>query len=150
MPQDILSHLGVVNAWLITSLAFVLASLSPEDTLLDLCLPLPFLLTKFQIPIPIPLCKFRLRFSIKRTNSQWRIIYSHYGPSKVHDSDFFFQIVENISSWKARWELLKDAAFCFEQILEAAPHKTAAVQSLISHLRHYRSKTNKYWEQLGK
>ena len=33
---------------------------------------------------------------------------------------------------KARWELHKDAVCCFEQILEAAPHKTAIVRPLTS------------------
>ena len=31
---------------------------------------------------------------------------------------------------KARWELYQDAAYCFEQILEAAPYKTKAVLPL--------------------
>ena len=35
---------------------------------------------------------------------------------------------------KARWELLKNAMCCLEQILEATPHKTAAVWQPISHL----------------
>ena len=33
---------------------------------------------------------------------------------------------------KAWWELHKGAAYCFVQILEAAPYKTAAVQPLKS------------------
>ena len=36
---------------------------------------------------------------------------------------------------KARWELHKNATCCFEQILEATPNKTAAVQPLTSHLK---------------
>ena len=35
---------------------------------------------------------------------------------------------------KARWGLYKDAADCFEQILEVAFYKTAAVWLLTSHL----------------
>ena len=38
---------------------------------------------------------------------------------------------------KDRWELHKNATFCFEQILEAAPHKTAAVEPLTSHLTNH-------------
>ena len=38
---------------------------------------------------------------------------------------------------KTRWKLHKDATCGFEQILEAAPHKTAAVQLLISHLTNH-------------
>ena len=38
---------------------------------------------------------------------------------------------------KARWELHKDAACCFEQLLEAAPHITAAVWPLTSHLTNH-------------
>ena len=34
---------------------------------------------------------------------------------------------------KGRWELLKDAACCFEQVLEAALHETAAIWQLTSH-----------------
>ena len=44
---------------------------------------------------------------------------------------------------KVRWELHKDAGYCFEQILEAIPNKTAAVQPLTSHLKNHPSKTNK-------
>ena len=35
---------------------------------------------------------------------------------------------------KYRWELHKDTVYCFEQILEAAPNKTAVLQPLTSHL----------------
>ena len=38
-------------------------------------------------------------------------------------------------------ELHKDAVCCFEQILVAAPYKTAAVWPLASHLTNYPSKT---------
>ena len=41
---------------------------------------------------------------------------------------------------KSRWELHKDAAHCFEQILEAAPYKTAAVQPLTSYLTNHLNK----------
>ena len=34
---------------------------------------------------------------------------------------------------KARWEQHKNAASCFEYILEVAPRKTAAIQPLTSH-----------------
>ena len=39
---------------------------------------------------------------------------------------------------KARWELHKNAACCFEQVLEAASDKTA-VWPVTSHLRNYSS-----------
>ena len=44
---------------------------------------------------------------------------------------------------KAWWELHKNVLSCFWQILEAAPHKTAAVLPFTSHLTSYPSKTNK-------
>ena len=44
---------------------------------------------------------------------------------------------------KVRWELHKDVVCCFEQILEAAPHKTAAVWPFASHLSNNPNKTNK-------
>ena len=44
---------------------------------------------------------------------------------------------------KAGWEVHEDAVSIFEQILEAAPHKTAAIQPFISYLIKYKSKTNK-------
>ena len=37
------------------------------------------------------------------------------------------------------WELHKDAACCFEQILEAALHKTAVVWPFTSYLTNYQS-----------
>ena len=44
---------------------------------------------------------------------------------------------------KAWWELCKDAAACsFEQILAAAPNKTAVARPLVSHLTNYSSKTS--------
>ena len=47
---------------------------------------------------------------------------------------------------KATWELYRNAACCFEQILEATPHKTAAVRPLTSHLANHPSKMKKtYW-----
>ena len=46
---------------------------------------------------------------------------------------------------KATWELLKNASYCFEQMLEATPHKTAAVQPLNSHLK---TKMKKTWKIL--
>ena len=42
---------------------------------------------------------------------------------------------------KAWWELHKDAACCFEQIMKAAPNKTAAVRPLTPHLTNHHSKT---------
>ena len=44
---------------------------------------------------------------------------------------------------KALLELHKYNECCFEQILEAAPHKTASVRQLISHLTDHPSKANK-------
>ena len=44
---------------------------------------------------------------------------------------------------KAIWELHKNVMCCFEQILEATPHKTLAIRPLTSHLTNYPSKTNK-------
>ena len=38
---------------------------------------------------------------------------------------------------KDNWKLHKNAMCCFEQILEATPHKTAVVRSPISHLRNH-------------
>ena len=47
---------------------------------------------------------------------------------------------------KAQWELHKNAKCHFEEVLEAAPYKTAAVQPLISHLANDLRKTSKtYW-----
>ena len=52
---------------------------------------------------------------------------------------------------KARWELHKDATYCFKQILDVAPNKTATVRPLTSHLRNNPSKMSKiYWAFLGK
>ena len=44
---------------------------------------------------------------------------------------------------KAKWKLHKNAACCFERILEAAPYKTAVVRPFISHLANYPQKTRK-------
>ena len=38
---------------------------------------------------------------------------------------------------KVWWELHNDAAYCFEQILEAASYKTAALQPLASYLSNH-------------
>ena len=44
---------------------------------------------------------------------------------------------------KARWKLYKDAEYCLERFLEAAPHKTPAVQLLTYHLTKHPIKTSK-------
>ena len=49
---------------------------------------------------------------------------------------------------KAKWELYKDAVYCFKQILEAAPHKTAVIWLLASHLTNNLNKTNKISQPL--
>ena len=52
---------------------------------------------------------------------------------------------------KARWELQKDAARCFKQILEAASYKTTAVWPLTSHLTNNQNKMSKIcWALLEK
>ena len=48
-----------------------------------------------------------------------------------------------MSGEKARLEQHKDAAYCFEQILEATPYKTAAVWPLPSYLINHPSKMKK-------
>ena len=49
------------------------------------------------------------------------------------------------------WELYKGAVYGFEQILEAAPYKTAAIRSLTSHLTNHSCKTKKTcWALLKK
>ena len=45
---------------------------------------------------------------------------------------------------KARWELSKDVAVCFEQILGVASNKTAAVRPLTSHFTNHPSKLNRH------
>ena len=52
---------------------------------------------------------------------------------------------------KTMWEQHKDIACCFEQILKAAPYKTAAVQPLMSDFSKHPNKTNKTcWALLEK
>ena len=50
---------------------------------------------------------------------------------------------ETLGGKKTREEQLKNAACCFEQILEAALYKTESAQPLTSYLTNPRSKTNK-------
>ena len=47
------------------------------------------------------------------------------------------------SEKKARWELHKNTLYCFEQILEATPHKNADGWSLTSHLTSHLTKMKK-------
>ena len=49
---------------------------------------------------------------------------------------------------KARWELHKNVKCCLEQILEAIPHKTAAIWPPTSHLSNPPSKTDKTCREL--
>ena len=44
---------------------------------------------------------------------------------------------------KAKWEPDKNTSCCFEQILEATPHKTVVIRRLASHLTNHPYKTNK-------
>ena len=66
--------------------------------------------------------------------------------------DFFQAVVVSILIYgcanemhgeKARWKLYKNVSYCFEQIMEATLHKTAAVRPLTSYLTTHSSKTNK-------
>ena len=57
----------------------------------------------------------------------------------LHHLDFIKRLRE-----KAKWELLKDAACCFEKIQEAASHKTVAVRLPTSYFTNHPSKT--CWE----
>ena len=50
---------------------------------------------------------------------------------------------------KAKWELHKDDVYCFEQILEAALHKTAALWPFTSHIANHPSKMSKTWLTLS-
>ena len=50
---------------------------------------------------------------------------------------------------KVRWELPMNVTSYFEQILEATPHETTAVQPLTSNLKNFPSKTD-MWDTAGK
>ena len=57
----------------------------------------------------------------------------------------------NAQRKKTRWDLLKNAACCFEKILGATPNKTAVVRPPASHFTNYRINTNKtYGTLIGK
>ena len=45
-----------------------------------------------------------------------------------------------------KWKLHKNAMRYLEQIQEATPHRTTAVQPLTSHLKNHPSKMNKIWD----
>ena len=47
------------------------------------------------------------------------------------------------SGEKARWELCKNTAYCFDEILEATPLKIAAVWLLTPYLKNHPSLVNK-------
>ena len=77
--------------------------------------------------------------------------------------DFFqavavFILLHRYTTWtlkkthwaQAWWELQKNATCCLEQILEATPHKTAAVQSSACHFPNHSRKTNKTYGALLK
>ena len=69
--------------------------------------------------------------------------------------DFFQAVAINTTVWvhhinpneihgeKDKWELHKIASYCFEQILKATTHKTAAVQPFTFDLTNHPSKTRK-------
>ena len=49
---------------------------------------------------------------------------------------------------KAEWELHKNGTYCYEQILEVASVRAAAVRPPASHFANYSSKTNKTCREL--
>ena len=52
---------------------------------------------------------------------------------------------------KARWELHKDAAYCFEQILKAATYKAAGLRLLTTHHTSHPKRVSKIrWAPLMK
>ena len=62
-----------------------------------------------------------------------------FDPSNKVKQDFFQPGCLNIIVWMHHI----DATYCFEQILEATPNKTAAVLPLTSYLKNHPSKMNK-------
>ena len=60
-------------------------------------------------------------------------------PSAITMSVLLYNFYE-MPGEKAWWELHKDAEWCFKQILEAAPNKTAAAQLLDTDLTNLPSK----------
>ena len=91
------------------------------------------------------------RNDIKRLLIIWK-----FNLSNQIKQDFFQAVTVSIilyrsTTWtlikhrekKLNWELHKNAAFCLEQILEAAPNKTVGVQAPASHLTNHSNKTNK-------
>ena len=59
-----------------------------------------------------------------------------------------YDVSKEMDEEKVRWELHKNAAYCFEQILEAAHYKIAAVRPLTSFLTNLPSKMGKtYWRR---
>ena len=63
-----------------------------------------------------------------------------YSPS-VDDYKYTYLGFNKMLQEKARWELHMNDTFCSEQVLEAAPHKTVAIQHLSSHLTSHPNKT---------
>ena len=57
---------------------------------------------------------------------------------------FYWSTNDGVSMHKSLQELHKDA-ICFEQILEAAPYKTATLWSLTAYLTNNQSKPSKAW-----
>ena len=57
----------------------------------------------------------------------------------LHHLDF------NENVWKkARWELHKDAAYCFKQIMESTPNKTVVVGLHRSHLAYHQIRLTRH------
>ena len=59
----------------------------------------------------------------------------HVSTVRLHHLDF-----NEMLRQKARWELYKDSAYCFEKIQKTAPYKIAFVQPITSHLTNHSSK----------
>ena len=107
----------------------------------------------------VNLCLAKAWTAINRLSIIWRSnlsdkIKRDFFPSHSCLNTFVWMhyIDANKMHWeKAWWELYKNATCCFEQILEARLHKTAAVRLLTSHLKNHPSNTNQTcWTLLKK
>ena len=71
------------------------------------------------------------------------LMYGYTTKDYAVDILLLLQMFKETFGIKAKCKLHEGAACCFEQILEAAPHKTAIVWLLASHLIKHQSKVSK-------
>ena len=113
-----ISTLNCKSLKFVDQLTYLLSNISSTESDFNICIAKAGTATE-RLPIIWKFHLIKMGFLPKCGHVSTTLCMHYLNSNKTHGE-------------KTRWELHKNVMYCFEQILEAAPHKTAAVQPLTS------------------